>query len=210
MPTPATLAAFAAASFAIIIIPGPAVIYIINRSVGDGRRVGLASVAGIELGSLAHALAAAFGLSAIVATSAVAFTAVKWLGALYLVVTGVRALLTRPEAIEADHTSVTPAKAFRAGVVVNVLNPKVALFFMSFLPQFIDRERGALGIQALVLGLVFVVVGFVSDGIYALGASALRDVLRRGRLLPFVRRYVSGSVFVGLGLLAATTRRANA
>lgn len=208
MPSLATLLTFAAASFAIIVIPGPAVLYIINRSVADGRRVGLASVVGIELGTFVHVVAATLGLSAVIATSAVAFSAIKWFGAGYLVLTGIRTLATRPPALATDRLAVQPRHAFRQGVVVNILNPKVALFFLSFLPQFIDRGRGRASAQALVLGLVFVVVGFLSDGAYAFGASALRDVLVRGRALPFVRRYVAGTVFIGLGVVAAATGQA--
>jgi threonine/homoserine/homoserine lactone efflux protein len=208
VPTTATIAAFAAASFAIIIIPGPAVLFIINRSVADGRRVGLASVAGIELGSFVHVLAATLGLSAIIATSAVAFTVVKVLGAGYLILTGIRTLLTRPAPIDTTRPAVAATRAFRQGVLVNILNPKVALFFLSFLPQFIDTGRGSAATQALILGTVFCLVGFLSDGAYAMGASALRGVLLRGRSLPFVQRYVAGSVFIGLGVVAATTGQA--
>ncbi len=205
MPAAPTILAFAAASFAIMIIPGPAVLYIVNRSVADGRRVGLASVAGIELGSFVHALAASLGLSAIIATSAVAFSAVKWLGAVYLVVTGLRTLATRPAALTTDRPAVSPRRAFRQGVAVNILNPKVALFFLSFLPQFIHPDRGRSGTQALTLGLVFVTIGFICDGCYAFGASALRGLLLRGKGLAFVQRYVAGTVFIGLGVIAATT-----
>lgn len=210
MPTIATLAAFAAASFAIMVIPGPAVLYIINRSVSDGRRVGMASVVGIELGSFVHALAAALGLSAIIATSAVAFITVKWLGAGYLIVTGIRTLATRAATLDLDRPAVSPRRAFRQGVTINILNPKVALFFLSFLPQFIHPDRGRAGTQALVLGVVFVTVGFLTDGTYALGASGLRNLLRRGQALPFVQRYVAGTVFIGLGVFAATTGQARA
>ncbi len=208
MPTVATLAAFAAASLAIMVIPGPAVLYIINRSVADGRRVGIASVAGIELGSFVHAVAAALGLSAIMATSSVAFTTVKWLGAGYLIFTGIRTLATRPAALDISRPAVSPRRAFRQGVTINVLNPKVALFFMSFLPQFIHPDRGRAGTQALILGLVFVTVGFLTDGAYALGASLLRGLLLRGKALGFVQRYVAGTVFIGLGLVAASTGQA--
>jgi threonine/homoserine/homoserine lactone efflux protein len=204
VPTLSVILTFAAASVAIMVIPGPAVLYVLNRSVSDGRRVGLAAVAGLELGNLVHVIAAAAGLSAVLATSATAFTAVKWLGAAYLVFVGVRTLLRRPAAIDPAARGFTPRRAFGQGVVVNVLNPKVALFFLSFLPQFIDADRGRPGLQALVLGLVFVGVGCLTDSLYSLIASSLRVVLVRGRSLPFIQRYVAGSVFIGLGLAAAT------
>lgn len=204
MPAASTFLAFATASLALLLIPGPAVVYIINRSVSDGRAVGLAAVAGLEIGNFVHVLAATLGLSAILATSAVAFTAVKWLGALYLVYIGVRTLMREPEAVAADRPGVSVHKAFRQGIVVNILNPKVALFFLSFLPQFIDPDLGSPGLQALALGSMFVAIGLVTDGAYSLVASSLRSVLVRGRTLPFVQRYVAGTVFIGLGLLATT------
>jgi threonine/homoserine/homoserine lactone efflux protein len=180
------------------------VLYIINHSVSEGRQVGLSAVAGLETGNLVHALAAAAGLSAVLATSATAFDTVKWLGAAYLVFVGVRTLLRAPQVLDADGASVSMRRVYGQGVIVNVLNPKVALFFVSFLPQFLDIDRGHVGLQALVLGLEFVVIGCVTDSAYALLASRLRAVLVRGRTLPFVRRYVAGTVFIGLGLVAAT------
>jgi threonine/homoserine/homoserine lactone efflux protein len=195
---------FAGASLLLLVIPGPAVLYIVNRSVSDGREVGLAAVAGLELGNAVHAMAAAAGLSAVLATSATAFNAVKWLGAGYLIYVGIRTLTRRPAAFDTDAAPMSPRRAFAQGIVVNVLNPKVALFFLSFLPQFIHPERGRPGVQALVLGLVFVLIGCVTDSLYSLLASSLRTVLVRGRALPFVQRYVAGTVFIGLGLVAAT------
>lgn len=210
MPSLATIAAFAAASFALLVIPGPAVLYVLNRSVSDGRRVGLAAVAGLELGNFVHVLAAAAGLSAVLAASATAFTAVKWLGALYLVGIGVFTLARRPNPIGDDAATTTPRRAFAQGVVVNVLNPKVALFFLSFLPQFIDPDVGGAGLQALALGGVFVAIAVCTDGLYSLIASGLRGVLARGRTLPFVQRWVAGVVFIGLGLTATTATTATA
>ncbi len=204
MLSPSTIAAFALASIAILIIPGPAVLYILNRSISDGRRVGLAAVAGVELGTFVHVLAATAGLSAVLASSAAAFNTVKWLGAAYLIYVGVRTLMTRPTTIATDRATVSPRRAFHQGVVVNVLNPKVALFFLSFLPQFIHPAQGHPAFQAFILGLVFVMIAFVTDGLYAIVASELRDVLVRGRSLPFVQRYVAGTVLIGLGVVAAS------
>ena len=210
MPHLSAILAFATASVILLLIPGPAVLYIVNRSVSDGREAGFAAVAGLSLGNLVHALAAAAGLSAVLATSATAFNAVKWLGAGYLVFVGVRTLLTKPLDIDPDQPGVTPRRAFTQGVVVNVLNPKVALFFLSFLPQFIHPEQGRPGLQALVLGIVFVLIGCCTDGTYSLIASTLRSVLLRGRTLPFIRRWVAGTVFIGLGLVAATASASHA
>jgi threonine/homoserine/homoserine lactone efflux protein len=161
-------------------------------------------VAGIELGNLVHALAAAVGLSAVLATSATAFNAVKWLGAGYLIIVGVRTLVRRPQPINSDRAAISHRRAFGQGIVVNILNPKVALFFLSFLPQFIHTEQGGSGRQALALGIVFVLIGCMTDSVYSVLASSLRGALMRGRGLPFVQRYVAGTVFIGLGLVAAT------
>lgn len=209
MPDLGSIITFGVASIALLLIPGPAVIYILNRSVSDGREVGLAAVAGLELGNMVHVVAASAGLSAVLATSATAFNTVKWLGAGYLVFVGVRTLLMRPATMSGDSTSVTLKRSFTQGVVVNTLNPKVALFFVSYLPQFIDADKGAAWSQALVLGTVFVLIGCCTDGMYALTASALRDRLLTGRTLPVVQRYVAGTVFVALGVMAATTSPAS-
>lgn len=209
MPDIGSIITFGIASIALLLIPGPAVIYILNRSVSDGREVGLAAVAGLELGNFMHVIAASAGLSAVLATSATAFNTVKWLGAGYLVFVGVRTLLTRPAAVSGDSTSVSLKRSFTQGVVVNTLNPKVALFFLSYLPQFIDADKGAAWSQALVLGTTFVIIGCCTDGMYALTASALRKKLLTGRTLPIVQRYVAGTVFVALGVMAATTSPAS-
>lgn len=202
MPDLNAIVTFAIASVALLLIPGPAVIYVLNRSVADGREAGLAAVAGLELGNLVHVIAASVGLSAVLATSATAFNVVKWLGAGYLIFVGLRTLATRPQLIESLGAAVSRRRSFLQGIVVNTLNPKVALFFLSYLPQFIDAENGAAWSQALILGIIFVAIGCLTDGTYALAASALRNVLVNGRALPFVQRYVAGSVFIGLGLMA--------
>lgn len=209
MPDIGSIVTFGIASVALLVIPGPAVIYILNRSVSDGREVGLAAVAGLELGNFMHVIAASAGLSAVLATSATAFNAVKWLGAGYLVFVGLRTLISKPAAMSGDSSSVTLKRSFTQGVVVNTLNPKVALFFLSYLPQFIDADKGAAWSQALILGSTFVVLGCITDGMYALTASALRNKLLTGRTLPFVQRYVAGTVFVALGVMAATTAPAS-
>ncbi|MEN9823308.1 MAG: hypothetical protein RLZ04_1734, partial [Actinomycetota bacterium] len=192
MPTASAIVAFATASVILLIIPGPAVLYIVNRSVSDGRQVGIAAATGLSLGNLVHALAAAVGLSAVLATSATAFSVVKWAGAIYLVGVGVRTLMKPAPVIDPDRPGVSLRRSFTQGIVVNTLNPKVALFFLSFLPQFIDTEAGRPGLQALVLGLVFVLIGFCTDSTYSLLASGLRHVLLRGKALPFVQRWVAG------------------
>ena len=208
MPTLSSLLAFGAASVVLLLIPGPAVTYIVNRSVADGRSVALASVAGIELGNFVHVLAATVGLSAVLATSATAFTVVKWMGAAYLIGVGLITLLTRPERLQAETTRTSYRRAFTQGVVINIFNPKVALFFLSFLPQFIENGHGPTWLQSLIFGSLFVLLGCLTDGSWALLASAVRAALLRGRAMPFIRRWVSGSMFVGLGVVAARAQRA--
>ena len=210
MPTASAIVAFATASVILLIIPGPAVLYIVNRSVSDGRQVGIAAATGLSLGNLVHALAAAVGLSAVLATSATAFTIVKWAGAIYLVGVGVRTLMKPAPVIDPDRPGVSLRRSFTQGIVVNTLNPKVALFFLSFLPQFIDTDAGRPGLQALVLGLVFVAIGFCTDSTYSLLASGLRHVLLRGKALPLVQRWVAGTVFIGVGVVAASASATHA
>ena len=199
--------AFAIASLALLVIPGPAVLYVINRSISDGRSTALAAVAGLEIGNFMHVVAATLGLSAVIAASATAFGVVKWIGAGYLTYTGIRTLSRKPAIFNQEQKTLTRRKSFTQGIVVNTFNPKVALFFLSFLPQFINTEKGSTALQSLVLGSIFVLLGMCSDGLYAILASALRGPLLRGKSLPFVQRYVAGSVFVLLGIVAATARR---
>jgi threonine/homoserine/homoserine lactone efflux protein len=169
----------------------------------DGRQIGLAAVAGLEVGDAIQVSAASFGLSAVVATSATAFNVIKWAGAAYLIVTGIRTLMHPPAPIDPDQAGVSIRRAFRQGIIVNALNPKTALFFLSIFPQFLHDGRGSALSQSLVLGTVFVILATVFNGSYSLLASSLRHLLLRGRTLPFVQRYVSGGLFVALGVVAA-------
>ena len=200
--------AFAIASLALLVIPGPAVLYVINRSISDGRSIALAGVAGLELGNFVHVIAATIGLSALIAASATAFGIVKWIGAGYLIFIGIRTITRKPASFSQEQKSLTRRKSFTQGIIVNTFNPKVALFFLSFLPQFIDEKSGSAALQSLILGSLFVAIGLCTDGMYAFLASALRTTLLRGKSLPFVQRYVAGSVFIALGFIASTTRRA--
>jgi len=204
MPDASRLALFVGAALLLLVVPGPSVLYIVTQSVSHGRRAGIASVAGITTGTLVHIAAATVGLSALLASSAVAFDVVKYLGAAYLIVIGVRRLagLERAQEERARGTR-DLGRLYRQGIVVNTLNPKTALFFLAFLPQFVDPSRGVAWVQVLLLGLLFATLGFLSDGIWALVAGTLGDRLRRSRRFPAVQRYVSGSVFVGLGAVAA-------
>ncbi len=207
MPTVGSLIEFALASLALLVIPGPAVIYILNRSIVGGRSVGLAAVGGLEIGNFIHVIAATVGLSAVIATSATAFSLVKWLGAGYLIYVGIHTLVRKPTELSAARGPTSLRRSFIQGVVVNTLNPKVALFFLSFLPQFINTSRGSAALQSLIFGSLFVLLGILSDGAYALLASGLRETLLSGRTLPFIQRYVSGVVFIALGVVAGSTSR---
>jgi threonine/homoserine/homoserine lactone efflux protein len=201
VPDPTTLAVFTGAALALIVVPGPAVLYIVARSVDGGRRAGLVSALGIATGGLVHVLAAAVGLSAFVLSSATAFTVVKYAGAAYLVVLGVRRLLER-DAARVQLRERDLRRIYGQGVVVNVLNPKTALFFFAFLPQFVDVGAGHVTLQLVVLGLLFVLLAVVSDSVWALVAGAGAGWLRRHLSL---QRWVSGSVFVGLGVATAVS-----
>jgi len=201
---PGTLAVFALASAALIVVPGPAVLYILTRSIHQGRAAGVTGAPGIEVGALVHVAFAAVGLSALLASSAVAFSVVKYVGAVYLIGVGLWTLLSRGD--EADvrlGRSRRLRRVFAQGVVVNVFNPKVALFFLAFLPQFVDPNGVEPALQIAFLGLVFVSIALVLDTGWALAAGTAGGVLRRSRLFVRVQRYVSGSVFVGLGVLTA-------
>jgi threonine/homoserine/homoserine lactone efflux protein len=196
---------FCLAALALLAIPGPAVLYVVVQSAERGRRVGLASVAGIHLGTLVHVAAATVGLSALIVASALAFSIIKYAGAAYLVFLGVRKLLERSSPTRMARSPEPLRRAFMRGAVVNVLNPKTALFFLAFLPQFVDPDRGGVWSQALVFGFVFVGLGLISDSLYALAAGTVGALLRRRRN---ALRYGSGLVFIGLGAAAALARRA--
>jgi threonine/homoserine/homoserine lactone efflux protein len=203
-PDSTSLWLFGLAALALLAIPGPAVLYIVLQSAGQGRRVGLASVAGVHLGTLVHVAAAAAGLSALIVASSVAFSAVKYAGAAYLVYLGVRKLLDRDAREQVERTREPLRRAFVRGTIVNTLNPKTALFFLAFLPQFVAPGRGGVWSQALVLGFVFVGLGLVTDSLYALAAGTVAGLLRRKRSLV---RYGSGVVFIALGATAALAKR---
>jgi threonine/homoserine/homoserine lactone efflux protein len=202
-----TFGFFCAAALALAVVPGPAVLYIVAQSVDQGRLAGLVSALGIGVGGLVHVLAATIGLSSLLASSATAFTIVKYAGAAYLVILGIRRLLTR-ETVEAEVARVprTRRRLFVDGVVVNVLNPKTALFFIAFLPQFVDPEAGTAGLQIFALGLIFVVIALSSDSLWALAAGTAGEWLRRSRWYLGVKRWVTGLVFVGLGLSATRAK----
>ncbi len=204
MPALSTVALFLVAALVLLLMPGPAVLNIVTCSAARGRRAGLICVAGTEAAGLIHTTAAALGLSALLMSSAAAFSTVKYLGAAYLVFLGARTLLARVDSPE------TPAPAprsvprlFSQGFLVNLLNPKTALFFFAFLPQFVDAARGPAAGQIFLFGVLFVSLAFCTDGAYALLAGTVGLWLKRSDRLRASRRYLAGGIYIGLGLTAA-------
>jgi threonine/homoserine/homoserine lactone efflux protein len=199
---------FVAASVVLLLTPGPAVLYIVARSVEQGRVAGLVSVLGIHLGTIVHITAAAVGLSALIVSSALAFAVVKYLGAAYLIWIGIRTFMAMGPDPQAPEVPAEPLRrVFRDGFVVNLFNPKTAIFFLAFLPQFVDPARGALHWQILILGLTFMALGILSDGMFALAAGAARNFLRRNRRFLRFQRWFAGTSFIGLGVTAALATR---
>jgi threonine/homoserine/homoserine lactone efflux protein len=198
------LSIFLLAALILLLTPGPAVLYIVARSLDQGRLAGFVSVLSIEVGNFVHVLAATLGLSAILVSSALAFSIVKYLGAAYLIYLGVRRLLAskipqRPATLERQSL----IRIFRQGVLVAILNPKTALFFFAFLPQFVDLSKSSLTLQLLTLGCLFVLMAIVTDSLYALLAGTVGQWLKGTRSFLRVERYLVGTVYIGLGVMAA-------
>jgi threonine/homoserine/homoserine lactone efflux protein len=197
---------FVGASLALLLVPGPAVLYITARSANQGRLAGLVSVLAIETANFLQAVAATLGLSAILLSSALAFDVVKYLGAAYLIYLGLRKLLVREEAAaDGEIKPESLSRIYWQGFVINMLNPKTALFYFAFLPQFVDPARGNVTAQTLLLGGLFVGMAFITDSLYALVASSLADKLRGNQHYHKGQRYFAGLVYVGLGITTALT-----
>jgi threonine/homoserine/homoserine lactone efflux protein len=197
------LSAFLLASLVLAVTPGPGVFYIVTRSLAQGRRCGLASVAGVALGNIGNALAASIGLAALFAVSSLAFAIVKYAGALYLVYLGIHALRA-PQVIPLPVVPVPAplARVFRDGFIVALLNPKTTLFFAAFLPQFVSAEAAPM-VQSLTLGSLLVAIAAVTDSAYAIAAGAIAPLLARARGVCALGRYFTASAFIGLGVFAA-------
>jgi threonine/homoserine/homoserine lactone efflux protein len=204
MPDASSLTVFVLAALALLLVPGPAVLYIVARSIDQGRTAGLVSVVGVGLGSMVHVAAAALGLSALLVQSAVAFRTVKYLGAAYLVYLGILRLIGRgDDIVRAAGSSRSLRRIFFQGIWVNVLNPKTALFFFAFLPQFVDVAAGSVGLQILFLGTLLVAMGIVTDGAYAVAAGTLGGWLKSRPRVVTAQRWFAGGVFISLGLATA-------
>lgn len=201
-----SLITFVLAALVVLIIPGPGVLYVVTRSVTHGLDAGLVSVLGLSAGAFVHAVAAAIGLSAILLASATAFGVVKLLGAAYLVYLGLHAILVRKSAPDiAVPSAASMLRVFFDGVIISVLNPKIALFFLAFLPQFVSPDLGPITHQFLSLGLIYVGLALCTDGLYAIFASTLRNYVNRRFVLGPVPRFASGFVYLGLGASLALT-----
>jgi threonine/homoserine/homoserine lactone efflux protein len=201
---PSAYPLFLAGALILLVIPGPAVFYILSRAIGQGRKAGVVSAAGIATGTLVHATAAALGLSAILVSSARAFRVVQFAGALYLVFLGVRALLSR-DSVEVS-TAAAPhslSRVFVQGVLVNLLNPKTALFFLAFLPQFVDTSRGHVAAQIFFLGGSFALLGLMSDSCWAMLAGTFADRLRASLRWRRAQKNISGGALIALGIATA-------
>jgi threonine/homoserine/homoserine lactone efflux protein len=197
---------FIGATLALLLVPGPAVLYITARSANQGRLAGLVSVLAIETANFLQAVAAALGLSAILLSSALAFDVVKYLGAAYLIYLGIRKLLTPDKGTENEEVQKDSlSHIYWQGFFVNILNPKTALFFFAFLPQFVSPERGNVTTQTLLLGAIFVGCALITDSMYALLASSLAGRLKGNRNFQTGQRYFAGLVYIGLGIATAFT-----
>lgn len=199
----ASLWTFVLASMVLLIIPGPSVLYIIAKSTDQGRRAGIVSVLGIETGTLVHTIAAAGGLSALLMASSVAFSALKFAGAGYLIYLGLKKIFGRQQVAVTQTTQLaqSPAQIYWQGVVVNVLNPKTCMFFFAFLPQFINPAKGHVALQILVLGLIFSCMATISDGAYALAAGSIGKLIKNNPYYIRMQSIITGLIYIGLGLM---------
>ena len=204
-PPLSVLLTFAAASLVLAVTPGPGVFYIVTRSLAQGRQAGLASVGGVALGNLGNAIGASVGLAALFAISSVAFTIVKYSGALYLIYLGIRTLRFPQLGFHAKPITLTPPRRiFRDGFIVALLNPKTAIFFGAFLPQFMGAEAAPM-LQGIMLGTMFVAIAAATDAVYALTAGAISPILTHAQGISILGRYLTGSAYIGLGVFTALT-----
>ncbi|MGH3509928.1 MAG: LysE family translocator [Nocardioidaceae bacterium] len=200
MPSGPVLLAFLATSIVLVVIPGPNVLFLLGRTIGRGRRAGLVSYLGVESATAVYVVATAAGLGAVLARSALALAAVRYAGAAYLLFLGVRAIGSRGAGLGALPTP--GRRDYTQGFLVGVSNPKVALFFLAFFPQFVRPDRGSVSLQLLVFGVIFLTIGVLSDGCYVAGAgSVARWLARRPRLSRRQGRF-EGTVYIALGAAA--------
>lgn len=201
-----TIWLFVIAATTLLIIPGPAVLYIVARSIDQGRKAGLVSVLGVSLGGSVHVLAGAIGVSAILMTSATAFNVVKYLGAAYLIYLGCKTLFSATESSASEIPTVPRkklTKIFYESVIVEVTNPKTALFFLAFFPQFISPSAGSVPVQFLLLGAVFITLAFISDALYAVLAASIRKWILGSKVNTKLQNRITGYFYILLGVFSA-------
>lgn len=202
----AELFTFLGTSLVVLFTPGPAVMYIVNRSVDQGKVAGVVSALGMATGSFVHVLFATFGLSLILSLSASVFTVVRYIGAAYIIYLGVRKLMAKVE-VEGDEREALKgkklSKVYFQSVIVNVLNPKIAMFFLLFLPQFVNTGTANVSVQIMSLGIAFVLMGICTDSSYALLSGSVGEIMKRSTLYKKIQNKVSGVIFIGLGIYTA-------
>ena len=199
-----SLIIFISAALALIVSPGPAVLFVVARSLEQGRIAGIVSTLGITFASLIHVIFAAIGLSTLLMKSALAFSVIKYLGAAYLIYLGIRALTTKAQATNVQEVEpVKLSSLFVQGFIVNIFNPKTALFFLAFLPQFVDPSRGSALLQIVVLGTIFLVMALVSDSIYAVVAGTAKELLSGSMGMARAQKYIAGTIYIALGITTA-------
>jgi threonine/homoserine/homoserine lactone efflux protein len=207
MPEKAAFFTFLFAALMLNIAPGPDMLYVIGRSVGQSRRAGIVSALGVFVGCWVHILAAAFGIAALLRSSPLAFNLVRYAGAAYLIYLGIRMVVKRTDLASQQLEPEKLGSIFRQGAITNMLNPKVAIFFLAFLPQFIDARRGSVVLQILFLGLIFNAGGTLVNLAVAYAGGTLGELLRRNQRWARLQQWFTGLVFVGLGLRLAWQRR---
>jgi len=204
----ATLLTYIAIVLGFVFIPGPATLLTVARATTSGTKVGIATGAGITAGDIIHTFLAVVGISAIIATSAVLFSIIKYLGAAYLIYLGVKAIIEKaPTSLGKSQTPITAAQAFKLAIFAEVLNPKTALFFLAFLPQFVSPENGSVVMQLSILGVLFAFIGFFSTIVFAVGAGGLGNFLRKNPSVLKWQGKVVGSIYCALGLRIAMQER---
>ena len=207
MPEKAAFLAFLIAAFALNLAPGPDMLYVIGRSVGQGRKAGIVSSLGVFVGCWVHILAAAFGIAALLRSSPMAFNLVRYAGAAYLIYLGIKMLAQKTDLSSRQLKAESLGAIFRQGAITNMLNPKVAIFFLAFLPQFVDARRGSVVLQILLLGLIFNIGGTLVNLAVAYAGGTLGELLRRNQSIARLQRRFTGLILVGLGLRLAWQRR---
>ena len=201
---------FMIASLALLLTPGPAVLYIVARSINQGRMAGIVSVLGVETANFFHASAAALGLSAILLSSALAFDIVKYLGAAYLIYLGIRKIVVREDRAKTEvGKEESLSRIYSQGFVVNLFNPKTALFFFAFLPQFVNTSNGNITLQIFILGIIFVLMAIFTDSAYAIISSLIANQLNANQNFARNQRYFTGLIYIGLGVVTAFTGSRN-